>query len=118
MPHDWLGSESDLDVPAGDVDTGDGDLSYDTDDAIKTAGARMGKAAAMEPATPEACIEIAQTRSITEIDFDYLVPKKTALCVITDLGNVAWMRFLRSSSGQDLEFELTLWKQPNDQPVP
>jgi hypothetical protein len=107
---------ADLDIPQGDADSG-GDISYigvhlETDDG------KMGKANATEPSSADACVDMAKSRSIAQIETDNFVEGKTAFCVITDRGNVVWLRFIGySGDGSDLEFELTLWKRSDDQPI-
>lgn len=103
----------DLDIPQGDLD--EGDIDYYLAIGVEASDGKMGKASDIEPPSAAECAQLARTRAVTTVRLKDMDPGKTALCVITDKDNVAWLRFIKASGSSqfsDLEFEMTLWKAP------
>jgi hypothetical protein len=112
---------ADLDIPAVRVE---GTLNDSTDLAYQcyplglySPSARyFGNGPLEQPASAEQCAASARTETVsTSLEPKQLEPGKSAFCVVTHGGNVAWLRLTdkvdHDPSLPDLKFELTLWRR-------
>ncbi len=77
-------------------------------------GQAMGRAEKDVPATGSACEARAQQDAVaSNLEPDELDPRRTAFCVVTDEGNVAWLNLLAkektSNPDPNLVFRLVVW---------
>lgn len=110
---------ADLDRPAvkvnGEVEQTD-DLQYIhncSPEGIERSGAQyLGEGPDKLPEDAAACEDMARKRAVSgAVQWKEFEPGRN-LCAITDEGNVAWLRYVKTvqaANGPDLHFEVTLW---------
>jgi hypothetical protein len=112
---------ADLDLPAVRVDRAKSestDLAYEPCKGLYSPEARyFGNGPLERPASAEQCAVSARTDTVASpLEIKYLEPGKSAFCVVTHGGNVAWPRLAGKTqhsddpNSPDLNFELTLWR--------
>lgn len=113
---------ADLDTPAVKVG---GFLNDSTDlvygscipSGLYSGSARFfGNGPLEQPASAEQCAASARTDTVSaNVGVKDLVPGKSAFCVVTHGGNVAWLRLMdevgHAPYYPDLKFEFTLWRR-------
>lgn len=110
---------ADLDIPAGDAEYEVADFNFSwtigSSYVEPVDGIPLGEAPPTEPTTSAECADYARSQSINGYNIKDLRHKKTAFCLITDQGQVAWLLYIGTTGSPGyrpvLKFELTLWEE-------